>query len=74
MKRISLAALLLMLVLGAGCGTKEDKEVDTPAGHPDELRDSTRLDPAVDSTKPVDSTNATGGEAARPKKKYRFSS
>lgn len=70
MKKLSLAALLFIFVC-AGCGESDKREEDTPAGHPDELKDSTRLDAAP---KPGDSTSSTSGETAKPKKKYRFSS
>jgi hypothetical protein len=54
----------------SGCGNKE-KQIDTPAGHPDELRDSTRLDPAIDSS---DTSKDNAGQTNQPKRKYRFSS
>lgn len=70
MKKLLLAALLFMMSL-AGCGQSDKREVDTPAGHPDELKDSTRLDAAP---QPGDSTSSTSGETPKAKKKYRFSS
>ena len=43
--------LIVVLVLCScaglwGCDTPKQKQSDAPAGHPDELKDSTRLDPA----------------------------
>ena len=70
MKRLALLGLLAVVLITSGCGKKE-QEVDTPAGHPDELRDSTRLDPAVDSS---DTSHEDSGHTDQPKRKYRFSS
>lgn len=70
MRRLSLAALMV-IGLCVACGDDKKREVDTPAGHPDELKDSTRLDPAQS---PADTAQSGAGQTARPKKKYRFSS
>ena len=67
------AVLLIMLagtLMFSGCGNKEE-EVDTPAGHPDELRDSTRLDPARDTN---DTSKSPASSSERIGKKYRFGS
>ncbi|MEW6050031.1 MAG: hypothetical protein AB1644_03075 [Candidatus Zixiibacteriota bacterium] len=44
---VIIVGLLLVLILG--CGTKDGsgKDQTSAAGHPDEFRDSTRLDPAA---------------------------
>lgn len=68
MKRALLFILLASSLLISGCGNKEE-EIDTPAGHPEELRDSTRLDPARDSS---DSSKSQAGSSAPTGKKYRF--
>ncbi len=70
MRRMSLIALMVLSFCVA-CGDDKKREVDTPAGHPDELKDSTRLDPAP---QPGDTTTSSSGQTAQPKKKYRFSS
>lgn len=48
MRRSSIFVIVCGLLACVGCGTKSDSEKDatSAAGHPDELRDSTRLDPA----------------------------
>jgi hypothetical protein len=56
MKRALLLVILGLFVVGlcllqAGCGGNASDKHDTPAGHPDELKDSTRFDPAADTTK-----------------------
>lgn len=43
---IALAVLLFL----SQCGVKQEGKNDAPAGNPDELKDSTRLDPAPDTT------------------------
>lgn len=45
MKRLLIAAGCVAMLAAFGC-KKEEPQTDTPAGHPDELRDSTRLDSA----------------------------
>jgi hypothetical protein len=49
MKRFGILILACGLMIAAGCGSKSnaDKDATSAAGHPDELRDSTRLDPAT---------------------------
>ena len=53
--RVPLAVLVLILLVAClfGCGDKDRDGAgrNSPAGHPDELRDSTRFDPAQDSFK-----------------------
>jgi|PlaIllAssembly_1097288.scaffolds.fasta_scaffold3006559_2 PBP1b-binding outer membrane lipoprotein LpoB len=44
-KYLSLIALCAALAL-TGCDKPKQKQSDAPAGDPDELKDSTRLDPA----------------------------
>jgi uncharacterized protein YceK len=70
MKRATLLVMLVASLLLSGCGTKEE-EVDTPAGHPDELRDSTRLDPARDTS---DTSKSPASSSEQTGKKYRFGS
>ena len=70
MKRMVMAIMLASVLVTSGCGKKEE-EIDTPAGHPDELRDSTRLDPATDTS---DTSHSGTGATEKPRKKYRFSS
>ena len=49
MRRLTIIVLGLLLLQSSGCGTKDGSQKDrtSAAGHPDELRDSTRLDPAA---------------------------
>ncbi|MCM2271526.1 MAG: hypothetical protein NDJ18_03090 [candidate division Zixibacteria bacterium] len=68
MKRAILLVMLAASLLISGCGN-EVEEVDTPAGHPDELRDSTRLDPARDTS---DTSKSPAGSSERTGRKYRF--
>jgi len=46
-KLLTIIGLIVGLFL-AGCGNEAPKKTkdDAPAGHPDELKDTTRLDPA----------------------------
>ncbi|PWB75436.1 hypothetical protein C3F09_02250 [candidate division GN15 bacterium] len=47
MLRKLLIFVVLCAVVGlSGCEKAKEKQSDAPAGHPDELKDSTRLDPA----------------------------
>jgi hypothetical protein len=43
--------LSALLFLPVGCGNNTADKHETPAGHPDELKDSTRFDPAPDTTR-----------------------
>lgn len=63
MTRLGIIILLAALALCWGCGSKgnADKDTTSAAGHPDELRDSTRLDPA---SVVVDSSLLDSAEAA----------
>ncbi len=70
MKSAMLWVMLAASLLLSGCGNKEE-EVDTPAGHPDELRDSTRLDPARDTS---DTSKIPASSSEQTGKKYRFGS
>ena len=56
MKRILVICLCLLFVLSLlnGCGQKKEAEQDTPAGQPEEMMDSTRMDSAVPDTMAVD--------------------
>jgi hypothetical protein len=47
---ILLAVALLLAMSLSQCGVKQEGKNDAPAGHPDELKDSTRLDAAPDTT------------------------
>lgn len=54
MKRLAYA-VVLTLSLGcvlANCGGNKQGKNDAPAGSPDELKDSTRLDAAPDTAQP----------------------
>lgn len=46
LRRFLILAAVWALVGMAGCDKSKQKQSDAPAGHPDELKDSTRLDPA----------------------------
>jgi hypothetical protein len=46
---VLMMALVVLLSLSQ-CGVKQEGKNDAPAGNPDELKDSTRLDPAPDTT------------------------
>ena len=58
MKRILTVCLCLLFVLSFlnGCGKKQEAETDTPAGQPEEIMDSTRMDSAAPDTLAVDTT------------------
>ncbi len=56
MKRFLICLLVPGILVMSGCGKKQ-QEVNTPAGHPDELKDSTRFEgrqaPDTVTSKPV---------------------
>ena len=56
MKRILTFCLCLLFVLSFlnGCGKKQETETDTPAGQPEEIMDSTRMDSAAPDTMAMD--------------------
>jgi len=56
MKRILVVCLCLLFVLSLlnGCGQKKEAEKDTPAGQPEEIMDSTRMDSAAPDTMAMD--------------------
>jgi hypothetical protein len=49
-KLIILANIALLAGFLTSCGVKHEGKNDPPAGSPDELKDSTRLDAAPDTT------------------------
>ena len=49
-KLIVLATIALLAALLSSCDVKKQGKNDPPAGSPDELKDSTRLDAAPDTT------------------------
>ena len=58
MKRILVVCLCLLFALSllVGCGQKKETEQNTPAGQPEEMMDSTRMDSAAADTMPMDTT------------------
>ena len=46
MRRLLVLTVLCLLVGFLSCDKPKQKQSDAPAGDPDELKDSTRLDPA----------------------------
>ncbi|MBN1213633.1 MAG: hypothetical protein JXA92_13760 [candidate division Zixibacteria bacterium] len=56
MKKILVICFCLLFVLSLlnGCGQKKEAEKDTPAGHPEEIMDSTRMDSAAADTLAMD--------------------
>jgi hypothetical protein len=58
MKRFLVICLCLLFVLSllTGCGQKKETEQTTPAGQPEEMMDSTRMDSAAADTMPMDTT------------------
>jgi hypothetical protein len=48
---VALGIAVVALIVPLACSTQQTDKHETPAGHPDELKDSTRFDPAPDTTK-----------------------
>jgi len=46
MRKLPVFVALCVLIGLSSCDKPAQKQSDAPAGHPDELKDSTRLDPA----------------------------